>query len=385
MSRVKELAASFSALAPEAEYLLALRPAARATLRVAPPRMSYIDVPKAWQSGVGSIGWKHFILPSLLAHWAPDWIFSPFNVLPLARQLRPFRKAVIVSSIAPFHPDLIETLSRAQKARLRILRELTFRSIEIADHVFLLSHDGERLLGDRLQGKNVTFLPMSPPPEAVLEQARRAELPVEARQGRYFLVAGEVWRYRAAHEAIEALLKLEHRGEDVRLLVCGGLLDAEYAAELRALAARSPGGRVCFLGARPHVELLALMRGSIATLTCSRVENTSRLPVEAMAMDAPVVAVNLPASWTSCGTGARYYEMDNVDELTATMQDLLSSASSREASIRAGREELAGRDWLAATRILLSSLGMLDPSTESFRGLVLPAASPAAARGDDPE
>jgi glycosyltransferase involved in cell wall biosynthesis len=358
ISRLNELTASFSALAPGSEYLLALGHDVPAP-RVTPPRASYLRIPARWQSPAAAFVWKHAALPALLARWSPDWVLSPFNVLPLGPQLHRVRKAVIVSSIAPFHPDLIRTLSVKQRARVQILRELTWRSIAAADHVFLLSQEGERLLAGRLRGKRFSFLPMSPPPQTAVDQARRAELPPAARRGPYFLLPGDVWRYRGAHEAVRALLKLEQAGQEARLLVCGELLDPAYAVELRALAARSPGGRVCFLGSQPHVELLALMASSVATLTCSRVENTSRMPVEAMTMDAPVVAVNLPASWTSCGTGARYYEKDDVDGLAAAMQELLTSEASRQRRIEAGREQLARRDWTTATRLLLTTFGML--------------------------
>lgn len=371
VSRVNELTASFSVLAPNVHYVLAIRPSVRAELKVAPPRVSYIQVPSAFNPGVFRATWEHLCLPSLLARSSPDWVLSPFNVLPLGRQLRHTPKAVIVSSVAPFHPRLIEALSIAQKARVRLLRELTFRSIDVADHIFLLSHDARRLLAGHLGGKAVTYLPMSRPRAETIEAARRMELPVEARQGRYFVVPGDVWRYRAAHEAIDALLRLERSGVDARLLVCGGPLDAEYVNELRALGERSQGSRVAFLGPRTHGEMLALMRGSVATIVCSRVENPGRLPVEAMAMGSPVIAVNLPSSWDSCGSAARYYEPGDVDDLSTAMVEFLESQTAREARIQAGHEQLADRGPLKATRTLLTTLGMLDPNTPCSQALTV--------------
>ncbi len=368
VSRAKELAASFSALAPDVDYVFALSRAMHEQLPLLPPRARCIHVPGRLEPRPLRMLWEHARLPSLLARERPDWVFSPVGVLPLGPGLGVTRRAVIVSSIAPFHAQLLATLSPAGRLRTTVLRDLMHRSIEAADHVFLLSQEAHRLLRNRLEGKPTTFLPMSPPPPATLAAAETADLPAEATRRPYFLVAGDLWRYRAAAEGIRGALALQDQGVDVSLLVCGSNSEASYSAELRALASRSRDARIVLLGSRPQSEVLALMRGSVATIVCSRVENVSRVPIEAMAMGTAVIAVDLPPSWENCGEGARYYPAGDIDALATAMREVLESPSARSELVRSGQRYLSDRDWMSASRTVLATLGFIGHATESVAG-----------------
>jgi len=145
----------------------------------------------------------------------------------------------------------------------------------------------------------------------------------------------------------------------VGLLICGSPLDRDYERALRALARDGANGLVSFLGSVPHPEVLALMRSATATLVPSRVENPSRVPIEAVAAMSPIVAADLPVFRESCGEAALFYPPGDPHALAAAMERLLRDDSLRRDLVAAASARHAGVDWLSATRVILETLELM--------------------------
>jgi glycosyltransferase involved in cell wall biosynthesis len=219
-SRTVELAVTFRELAPQHEYVFAVSPMIAARLTEVPPRTRLMLVPQRLRSLAGRMAWEHLYLPSAFADAGADWVISPFNVLPLGPGLgRHAKQAVIVSNIGPFAPEIIASMHGYQAARNRLLRTLTLRSLERADHVFLLSGLARRLLEPRVDGKPVTALPMSPPTRHVLEAARSIRLPDAVAGVPFFVSVGEFFPYKGFEDAVRAIGLVRGSGPD-GLCVC---------------------------------------------------------------------------------------------------------------------------------------------------------------------
>jgi glycosyltransferase involved in cell wall biosynthesis len=353
-SRVRELARTLSTLAPDLAYLVAGNRATLSALEHAPPHTRVVLAP-----GTGGtptrVLWEHLLLPRIIARTEPRWVLSPFNVLPLGPGAAATRRAVIVSNLGPFAPQVRSVASGYQAMRNRVLRSLTVRSLAVADVVFHLSDEACRLLSDYLHGKTTIRLPMAPPPPDIL--LRAAEASADAR-GPYIVAVGDLMPHKGFEDAVRAVGFLRAHGHELSLLLCGSTVDPAYARRLSADTERSRGS-TRFLGPLPQHRTLALMRGAVATVMCSRVENTSRVPVEAMAVGSPLVVTDVPSLREQCGPAADYYPPRDGVALAAAINRLLEDEPARRELVERGRRHIAGVDWLSATRVILETLELM--------------------------
>lgn len=359
-SRTRELAATFAELAPQHEYLFALSPGLAGRLDTLPPRHHLLVVPGPLSSVGGRMAWEHLYLPRKLTAFGANWILSPFNVLPLGPGLaRHTRRAVIVSNIAPFAPEIVQLMHGYQKVRNRLLRTLTLRSLAAADHVFLLSREAGRLLGPVLERKRVTLLPMAPPPPPVLETAKGIRMPDSLIAHPFFAAPGELFPYKGLEDAVRAVGLLRSSGTQATLVVCGNPMDRAYARRIGDLAKEAALGGVTFLRGVGHEQALAIMSAAVAVVTSSRAENPGRVPVEAMALGSPVIAADVPNARDSSGDAALYYPPGDHWRLAAAMRKLLENPGMRADLQARGSARISGLDWTSATRRLLEALELI--------------------------
>jgi glycosyltransferase involved in cell wall biosynthesis len=357
--RANELAVTLQALAPQHRYIFVLSRSIAKGIDAFPRDTRLVLVPHICRSTPLRAVWEHIALPQRLSEERPDWTLSPFNVLPLRgpSSLQATREAVIVSNIGPLHQEITKGASSYQSIRNRLLRTLTLRSIDRAHRVFLLSKDAFDLLRDRLDADRVTFLPMAPPSPSLLEEARRISIRGHL-EAPYFVCVGDLLPYKGVEDAISAIGILERQGVPARLLIVGNSLDPHYARRLRALTGRTAPSSVRFLGSARNSQSLALMRESAATLMCSRVENTSRVPVEAMAVGAPLISVDMPNAQANSGGAALYYTAGKPMQLAELMCLMLREPDVRQDLIQRGKKRISSVDWLSATRTILETLGL---------------------------
>ncbi|MPZ93180.1 MAG: glycosyltransferase [Actinobacteria bacterium] len=356
VSRLRELARSTADLAPQHEYIFVAGPAVAEQIDSLPPKGRLRPVPSLARSVPLRLLWEHLVMPQSLRRSSPDWVLSPFNVLPLGPGGHRRNHAVIVSNLAPFEEKTIASARGYQARRLKLLRRLTLASLRRADVIFFLSRRARELLESKTPA-SVKVLPMSPPHPEALAAARDSDAAQHVTHGRFFLFVGDVMRHKRVADAVRAAIHLEREGAEVGLVVCGNDVEADYGTEVRALAATS--NRIRFLGGTSHADTLALMRASVATVSCSEIENTSRIPTESLSVGTPLISSDIPSARDVCGDAAMYFPAGDVGALTDAMRQVLNSGQLRDELVTRGNARLSGLDHLSATRAILSTMDLL--------------------------
>jgi glycosyltransferase involved in cell wall biosynthesis len=359
-SIARELSLSLASLAPELECIFVVSRAFARTPHALSPSHRMVLVPKPFDSVAGRVFWQQTFLPRALRAFAPHWVLSPFNVAPTGPGLpTTTRRAVVVYNIGPFSPEIASASRGYQAMRNRLLRLLTLRSLAVADHVFLLSRDAKELLGSELTAKRVTLLPVAPPPPELIHRAQHLTLPASVPYPPFYVCLGNLYPYKGFEDAIRAVGTLRADGVEIRLIVAGNPLDSGYARWIAQLARTVGRTGVTFLRGISQTEAMALMAGSIATVMCSRAENTSRVPVEAMALGSPLVAADIPNARETAGDGAVYYPVGDWNRLAAVMRELLEDEAARLALAARGTAHISRFDWMSATRAILEALELM--------------------------
>ena len=357
VSRLTEFNAALSVVAPQHEYVFAVTSDMASRLRQWASDSEVVVVPRALRSVLGRLVWENVYLPRFAVTTGVSHILAPFGVLPMWPGLGSVRKAVVVSNIGPFAPEVVRRLHGYQAARNRVLRTLMVMSLKTSDHVFILSNAARDLMGPALRGKPTTLLPMSPPHPGLIRAAEEFKLPGSVSHGPFFGAFGDLLPYKGFEDAIRAIDHLHTLGREATLLICGNPIDKAYANHLKALADGSSNAVRMWTG-RQQADVLGLMRHSVATIVSSRVENPGRVPVEAMAMGSAIVSADVPVTRESCADAALYYRPGDHRELAAHLARLMDQPDERDRLAARGRARIGARDWTAATRVLLSTLGL---------------------------
>jgi glycosyltransferase involved in cell wall biosynthesis len=356
-SRARELAATFPALAPHHEYLfVATEPVARSIREVA-PETRVVSPPRAFGAVPARIAWEHLLLPRLATRsFAPELVFSPFNVAPTRWPSPSPRIAAIVSNLAPYAEPVRQLYRGRERARLEALRRLTDRTISRASRVFVLSEQAFALIDEKLLDGKAELISMAPPPRPDLSTHR-----LESEHGApYFLIAGDLLRFKGIEMALRALGRLAPTDRP-RLVVAGRPLDRPYVKKLQSTA-RALGVEqdVDFVGSLRHDDLLTRMARARGCVIPSRFENASRVPVEAMSLGIPVIVSEIPSFREACGDAALYFDLDDPDGLADHIRSIKCDASLRSERTRAGYERLTTLDATSASEQILSSIERLD-------------------------
>jgi glycosyltransferase involved in cell wall biosynthesis len=351
--RIQELASDVPGKHPEHRFVFAVRRELEPTVRRIAPGVDTLVPPGLMDRGPARVVWEHSILPVEARRLRVDAVFSPFNVIPGTWLPPKPRLAVLVSNLAPYAPELRRLYHGREALRLEILRRLTDRSIRRADHVFLLSEQGFSLISARVLAGKGQLVPMAPPtlrPPASLGSTR--VVPAEP----FFLMASDLARYKGVETAIQAVALIPQADRPL-LVVCGRPQEPEYVASLRREAAElGVQDRVRFLGSVPHGEVMSLMKASVGCVVASVFENQSRVPVEAMAAGAPVVASRIPAFEEACGDAALTFGPGRADELAERMRGLMEEPDLRERLRASGHHRVASTPPGSASEAILAAI-----------------------------
>lgn len=348
--RVRELANSFRSLRLGHQYLFVVQESLAALVRERVPSAEILSPPAIFDRPPARLFWEHVVLPRSVHSWAPDVVFSPFNVLPTRWPSPQPRLALIVSNLQPYSPDVRQMYRGRAQLRLEMLKRLTDRSIARADRVFLLSPQALNLIQESSLPSKAELIPMAPPnipPVAVIDPEVREP---------YFLVASDLLRFKGVEQIVRALALLPGRSQPL-VLVCGRFVERGYVRQLQEeIRARGLQGRVHLVGRTDHDHLLSLMAGCRACIVPSRFENLSRVPAEAMAMGVPVIASSILSSHEACGEAALYFPLDDVRTLSSHLQRLLVDDGIWSELTRKGTTHIAGMSSDDASGRILRSL-----------------------------
>jgi len=351
LTRVRELARSLPKVRPQDERLFVLRPELVDVVREHDPAARILVQPRLAARLPARVAWEHTALPMKLRAFAPDVVFSPFNVVPLWwRAPRP-ALVVMISNLAPFAHECLDVCTRAERRRNVVLRALTVRSVQHADRVIILSNQALDLIdANGTWQARAELVPQAPPPIPV-DGGSRAPWPRP-----YVVVAADWYKFKGIETVIEAAGLLPP-GSRPDVVLCGQLIESDYVAAIKErLRELRLEDNVHLLGQRPHNEILDFMRGALACLAPSRFENLSRVTTEAMAAGAPVIARDTPSYREACGDAALYFRADEdlalllarIHAEPSLREDLRRSGSARVASMSSDTGTARIADVLAA-------------------------------------
>jgi glycosyltransferase involved in cell wall biosynthesis len=351
--RIRELAADFPGRHPEHEFVFVIRRELAPVIREIAPAVRTVIPPAAMDRGPPRALWENAVLPVEVRRRGIQVVFSPFNVVPTVwLRPRPW-VAVLVSNLAPYSPELRPLYPGVQGLRLEALRRLTDRSVRSADQVFLLSRQGFSLIPERVLGGKGRLVPMAPP-AAPGRRDRASDPPIPSEP--FFLMASDLVRYKGVETAVRALSLLPEAARPV-LLVCGRLQEPEYVRALRReVAERGLQDRVRLLGPVPHERVMALMTAAVGCVVASRFENQSRVPVEAMAAGAPVLASRITAFEEALGDVALSFGTGRAHELSDLMRRLMEDPGLRDRMRAAGLARVAATPPGSASEAILAAI-----------------------------
>ena len=158
--------------------------------------------------------------------------------------------------------------------------------------------------------------------------------------GPYLLAVGDLRRKKNLARLVSAFGQLREEGIPHRLILAG--LQGAGGEHLRALARDAP---IELPGYVADAELDALIRGAELLVYPSLYEGFGLAVVEAMARGTPVAASNTTALPEAGGDAAAYFEPTDVDDIAATIREVLTDPGRREQMAERGRRRAAELTW----------------------------------------
>jgi glycosyltransferase involved in cell wall biosynthesis len=164
----------------------------------------------------------------------------------------------------------------------------------------------------------------------------KSDMPQACRSTVVFV--GSLAPIKGVHYLVEAFANVAFEMPDLKLLIVGDELNANYAQELKRMCnACGLNERVCFCGAVPQSRVAQYMAHAALVVLPSLSEGYSRVAVETMAAGAAFVATAVGGIPEVVGGAAVLVPSGDVDSLTREMRRLLWNPIDRDHLAQAGR------------------------------------------------
>jgi glycosyltransferase involved in cell wall biosynthesis len=223
---------------------------------------------------------------------------------------------LLVQNVAPLDRETRKRYRGQRRLRLEVLRTMTRRSSRRSDVVFTFSHYAAGLVSQVAGGTRTITIPPGLPPDLDVQ-------PID-RKDDYVLVLSDLYRYKGMEDAIVAFAGV--RQPDLRLVICGRVVDPNYRRHLDDVARRAGvQSRVDFLGATPHADAMALMKGAKCLLQTSRIESLCLPLLEAAVLGVPVISTDIPVAREIAGNAVVYYPIGHTETLRTLLDGILAN------------------------------------------------------------
>jgi glycosyltransferase involved in cell wall biosynthesis len=305
------------------------------------------------------VGWAqrmrftYYELPRLLKSWGTDLYFSAGESAPLRApcpMIASFRNPII-------YTDLDLGVSRKQKLRLSLLRQVSRLSARACDRIMFVSEDSAGWMGDVV---NVPAYKRAVVHHGI-DAAGWARPRLQDANGyrpSYILSVSSIYTHKNYVRLIEAYTALSRRREHVPdLVILGDVQHAGYLEQMqraRAAAGEELAERIHFVGEVPYAEVKAYYAGADLFVFPSYLESFGHPLLEAMASGIPTVAADLPVFREIAQDAAFYADPYKVDALAGAMEEALFLPHARETLRKRGRERVNDFGWDATARRLLA-------------------------------
>lgn len=141
---------------------------------------------------------------------------------------------------------------------------------------------------------------------------------------RFLFMPNQFWRHKNHAGVIEALHLCREAGQELVVAVSGSASDPRDPDHFPALVKRIRDLRLeenfRLLGMIPYLDLLSLMRASIALLNPSFYEGWSTTVEEAKAIGVPILLSNLPVHQEQVGGNGRYFDPADPSDISEVLR-----------------------------------------------------------------
>lgn len=298
------------------------------------PRVSNLRLVTASASGDGTL-WEQISLPRLLRRWNADVLFAPAYSGPV---LCPVPMVLTIHDVSfAAHPEwfswregtrrrLITRL--AARRAVRVLTVSDFSKREITSHLGIdhskveVIYSGATLLAGR-----------STSPLAMRDEAAMV------------LCVGSIFNRRHVPELIEGFARLARRQPHVRLEIVGDNRSRPTIDLDRIVRAAGMSGRIQIRSYVPDPELMDLYARATAFAFLSEYEGFGMTPLDALAVDVPIVVLDTEVAREIYGPAALYVPSPEPALIEAALDRALFDQHERARLLDAARPMLERYSW----------------------------------------
>ena len=141
----------------------------------------------------------------------------------------------------------------------------------------------------------------------------------------YYMVSNQFHKHKNHKVLLLALAKLKEKGIHKHMAITGkfpSASDSPYLAELHSIIEENGlQDQISLLGIIPRGDQINLMRWSQAVLQPSLFEGWSTVIEDAISLQVPVIASNIPVNMEQLKEKGSYFEPHNADQLAAILTD----------------------------------------------------------------
>ena len=161
---------------------------------------------------------------------------------------------------------------------------------------------------------------------------------------KYILYVGQQSDYKNIKRLIESHQQLLARHPDLKLVLVGSLNDA--AKQNKAWSEDLGHRNVIFTGFVSDDELAWLYKNTLCYVFPSLMEGFGLPGLEAMLHGAPVASSNATCLPEVYGDAAQYFDPLDVDDMTSTIDAIISDTSVRDDLVKKGKKQASEYSWL---------------------------------------
>lgn len=354
---LSEICPSLGEASPETTFYLIARRSQRSRLPSIPPNFRQIQMPESTRFRPYRLWWLQFVLPSILRKLDINVLMGSSDVS-TTRSFCPL--LLVVHNYNPFSPLTKDIWDLKTRLRLAIQRRAVRGSARRADQVVFVSEWSRQAmspeLGIPLEKSTVIYHGVSENFGTPLEgeSGSKAENP-------FILVVSVVLEHKNLVRLIEAYDQLlQSLDQKLDLVIAGPIGSVKLHQALKlALEQRGLTDNVRFLNSITSDELLALYHQA-ELMVFPSLEETFGLPlIEAMAAGLPIAVSQASAIPEVCGDAARYFDPQDMSDMTRAMSDILTNSFLREDLVQRGLARASTFSWSTAAESLLTLMQRL--------------------------
>ena len=171
-------------------------------------------------------------------------------------------------------------------------------------------------------------------------------------KSQYFLYTGQHREHKNLITLVKAFHAFLAKNNNYKLILTGKV-NPLYPAVSEYIIKNNLEKNIILAGLVSETELLALYKNAKAYIFPSLYEGFGIPPLEAMAMNTPVIASTSSCIPEICGDSALYFNPTDSKELVEKMQELVNNKWLEEKLIQSGQIQVKKYDWKKSAEIII--------------------------------